>query len=154
MPELMPAEHLQPSLLDRLTDDAPASPRESREQRFFDVRRLRASVLRDLAWLLNATNGNGGPDVADHPLVARSTINFGIPGSGVHLIHAGSQLLVNNGTAGITIDEVTGGAARITVWMGRPGSMASVNPGVEYQAFRLGISHDNVNNCYGCGRQV
>src|SRR5690348_16927029 len=33
------------------------------------------------------------------------TINFGIPGSGVHVIHVGSQLPpVDNGTAGITID--------------------------------------------------
>jgi len=79
MPELMPAERLQPSLLDRLTDDEPGSPRESRDQRFFDVRRLRASVLRDLAWLLNATNGNCGPAITEHPQAARSTINFGIP---------------------------------------------------------------------------
>jgi type VI secretion system protein ImpF len=79
MPELMPAERLQPSLLDRLTDDDPASPRESRDQRFFDARRLRASVLRDLAWLLNATDGHCGPALADYPQAARSTLNFGIP---------------------------------------------------------------------------
>jgi type VI secretion system protein ImpF len=79
MPELMPAERLQPSLLDRLTDDSPGALRESRDQRFFDVRRLRASVLRDLAWLLNATHGNAGPAIEDHPEAARSTINFGIP---------------------------------------------------------------------------
>jgi type VI secretion system protein ImpF len=79
MPELMPVERLQPSLLDRLTDDDPGAPRESRDQRFFDVRRLRASVLRDLAWLLNATNGSCGPAIADHPHAARSTLDFGIP---------------------------------------------------------------------------
>ena len=79
MPELMPVERLQPSLLDRLTDDDPGSPRESRDQRFFDVRRLRASVLRDLTWLLNASAGHCGPALADYPLAARSTLDFGIP---------------------------------------------------------------------------
>jgi type VI secretion system protein ImpF len=79
MPELMPRERLQPSLLDRLTDDDPASVHEVREQRFFDVRRLRASVLRDLAWLLNTTAGNCGPILAGYPQAARSTLDFGIP---------------------------------------------------------------------------
>jgi type VI secretion system protein ImpF len=79
MPELVLAERLQPSLLDRLTDDDPGSPHEAREQRLFDVRRLRASVMRDLAWLLNATDGHAGPALAAYPHVERSTLNFGMP---------------------------------------------------------------------------
>jgi type VI secretion system protein ImpF len=79
MPELMPTERLQPSLLDRLTDDDPGSPRETREQRSFDARRLHACVLRDLGWLLNATDGHCGAGLAAYPLAERSTLNFGIP---------------------------------------------------------------------------
>jgi type VI secretion system protein ImpF len=44
---------VQPSLLDRLTDDHPnqgADPRQSREE---SVKRYRAAVQRDVAWLFN-----------------------------------------------------------------------------------------------------
>ena len=53
MAELTPKERLQPSLLDRLTDDAPAEKVESREQRVLSLTKLRQSVNRDLGWLLN-----------------------------------------------------------------------------------------------------
>jgi len=56
MAELAPRERLQPSLLDRLTDDEPDQEVESRERRVLSVRGLREGVLRDLAWLLNTTN--------------------------------------------------------------------------------------------------
>jgi type VI secretion system protein ImpF len=77
MPELTPQERLQPSLLDRLTDDESHAAQESRQQRVFSARRLREVVLRDLAWLLNTTNL--GREVADYPQVASSVVNFGIP---------------------------------------------------------------------------
>ncbi len=48
MAELTPQERLQPSLLDRLTDDRPQETRESRERRVLSMRQLRASVMRDL----------------------------------------------------------------------------------------------------------
>jgi type VI secretion system protein ImpF len=77
--ELTHRERLQPSLLDRLTDDDPGNPRESREQRDFSLSRLRESVLRDLAWLLNTTNLASAQDLSAYPEVAASVVNFGIP---------------------------------------------------------------------------
>jgi hypothetical protein len=44
MAELTPQERLQPSLLDRLTDLAPAEREESREQRVINAARLREYV--------------------------------------------------------------------------------------------------------------
>jgi type VI secretion system protein ImpF len=77
MPELTPQERLQPSLLDRLTDDESHVAQESRQQRVFSARRLREVVFRDLEWLLNTTNM--GSQVADYPQAAASVVNFGIP---------------------------------------------------------------------------
>ena len=50
------AERLQPSLLDRLTDDAPGDLQEARDMRVIDIRRLREIVQRDLSFLLNTNN--------------------------------------------------------------------------------------------------
>lgn len=79
MAELLPSERLQPSLLDRLTDDEPSVTQESREQRVLSARRLRQSVLRDLAWLLNAVYLESVQSLENHPEVASSVVNFGIP---------------------------------------------------------------------------
>jgi type VI secretion system protein ImpF len=77
--ELTPKERLQPSLLDRLTDTEPDKTQESREQRVFALSRLRESVLRDLAWLLNTTNLAAGQDLGPYPQVASSVLNYGLP---------------------------------------------------------------------------
>jgi type VI secretion system protein ImpF len=79
MAELAPRERLQPSLLDRLSDDEPGSAVESRERRVLSLRTLREGVLRDLAWLLNSTNLLSVLDVAKLPHVANSVINYGVP---------------------------------------------------------------------------
>ena len=79
MAELTHRERLQPSLLDRLTDHDPGNAQESREQRDFSLNRLRESVLRDLAWLLNATNLAGAQNLDTYPEVAASVLNYGIP---------------------------------------------------------------------------
>jgi len=79
LPELTNKERLQPSLLDRLTDDEPGRQVESREQRVFSLARLREAVLRDLAWLLNATNLEAGMDLSAYPEVCHSVLNYGIP---------------------------------------------------------------------------
>ena len=50
-----PQDRLQPALLDRLTDDEPGKKQEPREARVLSKSRMRQSVLRDLAWLFNAT---------------------------------------------------------------------------------------------------
>jgi type VI secretion system protein ImpF len=77
--ELTPQERLQPSLLDRLIDDDPDSKTESRDRRVFNLRGLRASVLRDLGWLFNASGLAAGQDLGDHPLVSQTVLNFGLP---------------------------------------------------------------------------
>jgi type VI secretion system protein ImpF len=73
-------ERLQPSLLDRLTDNAPETRRESLDQQSLSMIQLRQAVLRDLAWLLNTTNLAATEDLATTPRVAASTLNFGVPG--------------------------------------------------------------------------
>jgi type VI secretion system protein ImpF len=80
MAELTQQERLQPCLLDRITDDAPEKQQESRDQRVVSLRRLREGVLRDLGWLLNATNMAALEDLTDYPDVARSVLNYGMPG--------------------------------------------------------------------------
>jgi type VI secretion system protein ImpF len=79
MSELASRERLQPSLLDRLTDDAPEHKRESLDQQSLSMQQLRRAVLRDLAWLLNTTNLVATDNLDAAPLAAKSTINFGIP---------------------------------------------------------------------------
>lgn len=79
MAELTQKEKLQPSLLDRLTDDAPQDSLESRENRVLSLQRLRECVLRDLGWLLNTENHESVEDIESYPDVRSSVINFGIP---------------------------------------------------------------------------
>lgn len=79
MAELTPRERLQPSLLDRLTDDEPEKQQESREQRVLSMRKLRQCVLRDMAWLLNSGNLKSIEDIDQYPYAACSVINYGLP---------------------------------------------------------------------------
>ncbi|MEI7461251.1 MAG: type VI secretion system baseplate subunit TssE [Pirellula sp.] len=79
MAELTQRERLQPSLLDRLTDDAPQDRNESREARVLSLQRLRECVLRDLSWLLNTENAEPVLDLDVYPAVLTSVINYGIP---------------------------------------------------------------------------
>jgi type VI secretion system protein ImpF len=79
MATLTPQERLQPALLDRLIDDAPDNPQEVREQRLINMKRLRAAVLRDLAWLLNATRLTNEIDPQRFPLAYKSVLNYGLP---------------------------------------------------------------------------
>ena len=79
MAELTPQERLQPALLDRLTDEEPAASLEPRELRVMTKRQLRQAVLRDLAWLFNATRMEAGTDLSRAPEVQRSVINYGLP---------------------------------------------------------------------------
>jgi type VI secretion system protein ImpF len=77
--QLRPQDRLQPALLDRLTDDEPDKKQEPREARVLSKSRLRQSVLRDLAWLFNATQLEAVDDMATAPHVRRSVLNFGLP---------------------------------------------------------------------------
>jgi type VI secretion system protein ImpF len=79
MAELTPKEKLQPSLLDRLTDDEPDRQKESRDKRILTGMQLRESVRRDLSWLLNNTWLQAVEDLDAYPEVAQSTLNYGVP---------------------------------------------------------------------------
>ena len=72
-------ERLQPSLLDRLVDNAPDEKRESDEKRTLTKQALRQAVLRDLGWLFNATGYGLAMDDRQYPNAARSVINYGLP---------------------------------------------------------------------------
>ncbi|MBD8891295.1 type VI secretion system baseplate subunit TssE [Roseibium litorale] len=73
------SERLQPSLLDRLTDDAPEETREAGSSRFIDLARLRQIIQRDLSWLLNTSNIEAVHDLELRPQTACSVLNYGIP---------------------------------------------------------------------------
>ncbi|MBE1283385.1 MAG: type VI secretion system baseplate subunit TssE [Rhodobacteraceae bacterium] len=72
------AERLQPSLLDRLTDDDPLSSTERREARVIDLRQLRDIIQRDLSWLLNTPNSSSHIDPDVFPHAAKSVLAYGI----------------------------------------------------------------------------
>ena len=78
MAELSLQERLQPSLLDRLTDNEPDTKVESRAQRVLSLSRLKRSVLRDLAWLLNSGNLETTEDLDPYPQVQDSVLNYGV----------------------------------------------------------------------------
>nr|WP_262923593.1 MULTISPECIES: type VI secretion system baseplate subunit TssE [Pseudomonas] len=69
---------MQPSLLDRLTDDDPGNPQEAPDKRVLSLQQLKASVLRDLTWLLNTTSLLDSAATLDTPAGA-SVINYGLP---------------------------------------------------------------------------
>jgi type VI secretion system protein ImpF len=79
MAELSQKERLQPSLLDRLTDDEPEKKQESSENRVISQAKLRASVLRDLVWLFNSTCLSTIENLDEYPHAAQSVINYGLP---------------------------------------------------------------------------
>lgn len=80
MSDIVRRERLQPSLLDRLTDDAPDQKRESTDQQSLTMLQLRRAVLRDLGWLLNTTSLGAIEALDGLPRVAASCLNFGVPG--------------------------------------------------------------------------
>jgi len=80
MANLRVQDRLQPALLDRLTDDDAKSPVESVDGRVINRNRLREMVLRDLAWLFNATApGAMSIDWTAAPHARNSVLNYGLP---------------------------------------------------------------------------
>ena len=69
---------LQPSLLDRLTDDEPGRHVEAEDHRVMSKAQLRHAVLRDLGALFNAMQPLGAQAEA-YPHVADSVLQFGLP---------------------------------------------------------------------------
>ena len=79
MPELTSQERLQPALLDRLTDDEPGHKQEPPEARVINTSQLRAGVLRDFGWLLNAVRPAAGEIPPALRYAANSVLCFGLP---------------------------------------------------------------------------
>ena len=81
MPELLPEERLQPSLLDRLTDDDPSNRNDPRDQRVLTLQQLQRCVLRDLGWLLNTSpylEKDARFRLDRYPGVEDSVLNYGM----------------------------------------------------------------------------
>jgi type VI secretion system protein ImpF len=73
-----PEQTVTQSVLERLIDRDPEHGSEAPPTRAQSVRLLRASVRRDLEWLLN-TRRTPEPADEEHPEVAKSVHNYGIP---------------------------------------------------------------------------
>ena len=87
MVDLALQDRLQPALLDRLADDEPDNKKlEPREKRIVTKTKLRQSVLRDLAWLLNATNLGNHVNFEGLSYAESSVINYGMPVLSGHLV--------------------------------------------------------------------
>lgn len=70
---------LQPSLLDRLIDNAPTHTTEAPEQRVMNKDDIRNAVLRDLTWLFNTARSGGEIVSGKYPESSRSVLNYGLP---------------------------------------------------------------------------
>jgi type VI secretion system protein ImpF len=95
MADLTSQDRLQPSLLDRLTDDDPRSSSEPLDARVLTRQQLRAAVLRDLSWLFNANRSEPSRRAGQvsrpgyimdelamwkqSPFAQRSVLNYGLP---------------------------------------------------------------------------
>ncbi len=71
-------DRLQPALLDRLTDHEPSRRTERAEAVYVTEARLRQALLRDLNWLLNASDASSHIDFEGLPHAERSVLNFGM----------------------------------------------------------------------------
>lgn len=70
-------DRINPSLLDRLTDDAPDE--SSQRGASVTLSELRRSVLRDLNWLFNSSQLLGEQEAQSWPQVSKSVVNYGLP---------------------------------------------------------------------------
>src|SRR5436190_18184397 len=71
-------DKMQPSLLDRLTDDQPQKRLEPVNSNLLSHSALRRQVLRDLQWLFNTINNESQLDMRGADRVQRSVCNFGV----------------------------------------------------------------------------
>ncbi|KAA8998174.1 type VI secretion system baseplate subunit TssE [Affinibrenneria salicis] len=75
---LTPRDKMLPTLLDRLTDNAPDQQKDAAGSRLISHKALRRTVLRDLQWLFNCINSEAIQDLSAYPQVRKSTYNFGV----------------------------------------------------------------------------
>jgi type VI secretion system protein ImpF len=72
-------EHIVPSILDRLMDDAPEVSRESLPNRFQNLSQLKKAVARDLEALLNTRQEILEEVPPEFIEVSRSLVTYGLP---------------------------------------------------------------------------
>ena len=72
-------DRIQPCFFDRLIDENPESKIDNRANRAVSLKRYREGVLRDIAWLLNASRHVESDDIVDFGEASRSVLNFGLP---------------------------------------------------------------------------
>jgi type VI secretion system protein ImpF len=70
-------DRINPSLLDRLTDEEPGNA--TQRGAWLSLSELRRSVLRDLNWLFNATQFMRDEKLEAWPQVRNSVVNYGLP---------------------------------------------------------------------------
>ena len=78
MPEMPSSVRIQPCLLDRLMDEAPAERLESRLQRVMTSTAFRECVRRDIGDLLNTHSRLCREEAAAFPRAAQSVLNYGM----------------------------------------------------------------------------
>ena len=71
-------DRINPSLLDRLTDEAPGNA-SARGGQSVTLSELRRSVLRDLNWLFNTSRLLTAAEIESWPQVRNSVLNYGLP---------------------------------------------------------------------------
>jgi type VI secretion system protein ImpF len=71
-------DRINPSLLDRLTDEAPGNAAQ-RSGMSLSLSDLRRSVLRDLNWLFNTSQPMKPEELESWPQVKNSVVNYGLP---------------------------------------------------------------------------
>jgi type VI secretion system protein ImpF len=71
-------DRINPSLLDRLTDEEPGNA-AARGGASLSLSELRRSVLRDLNWLFNASQFMRAEALEPWPQVGNSVLNYGLP---------------------------------------------------------------------------
>src|SRR5450432_3163528 len=78
MPRWEPEQTVTQSVIERLIDRDPKNTTENPPSRAQSVRLLKASLRRDLEWLLN-TRRTPDPAGPEYPEVAKSLHNYGLP---------------------------------------------------------------------------
>jgi type VI secretion system protein ImpF len=91
------SNRLTPSLLDRLTDHRPQTQRETINTQGMSKRDYRASVLRDISWLLNTTNADSSLAFDEFTYAKKSVLNFGVVAlSGQYLVDDDRNMIASS----------------------------------------------------------
>lgn len=97
---------LTPSLLERLTDHNPQQKKETFNAFSMNKRTYRASVLRDISWLLNTTNSDSAIDFSESVYAKKSVLNYGVIAlSGQYLVDDDRSMIASSISNALTTYE-------------------------------------------------